>query len=381
MGTVFEPTRRLQLSNGLQVLSRRLDHAPVVCSMIWYGVGSRNEVPGQTGLSHFLEHMMFKGTPRFPYGALEEGVKVRGGMWNAFTSYDYTAYYEVLPSRHLEFALAVESDRMVNMVFDPDLTTREQGIIVSEREGRENSPYFWLFDAFMHEAYRLFPYRHPVLGYKEDIRSVSAERLMEHYRRYYCPNNATLVVTGDVDPDLLMTLAEKHFGAIPRGIDAPPLAVVEPEPAGERRLTVQRPAPHPYLMMGYRIPGAGHPDQAALTILSGILSGGPSFGAGASAGGMGRSSRLYRSLVASGLAVAVSGYSLNLQYPGLFMFSALPASGVPLERVEAAIQGEIEKLQQAAVPEAELARGRCAPSSSTEWKAPWVRRRCWVPQR
>lgn len=358
MGTVFEPTSRMRLANGLQVLSRRLSHAPVVCSMVWYGVGSRNEDPGQTGVSHFLEHMMFKGTPKFPYGVLEEGVKARGGMWNAFTSYDYTAYYEVLPARHLEHGLEVEADRMVNMTFDPDLTVRERGIILSEREGRENSPYFWLFDAFMHEAYRRFPYRHAILGYREDIRSMTAEGLTAHYRRYYRPNNATLVVAGDVDPDRLLELAEKHFGSIPPGPPVEPVAVEEPEQNSERRVTVRRPGPNPYLIMGYKIPGAGHPDQPALTILSGVLSGGPSFGSSSASAGMGRSTRLYQGLVATGLAISAGAYSLNLQYPGLYMFSAVPAPGVELERVEAAITAEIARLQSEPVPEAELNRAK-----------------------
>lgn len=355
MDTIREPTTRVKLANGLQVLSRRLRHAPVVCSMVWYGVGSRNETAGQTGISHFLEHMMFKGTPRFPCGALEEGVKARGGMWNAFTSYDYTAYYEVLPARHLEYGLEMEADRMVNMTFDPDLTVRERGIILSEREGRENNPYFWLFEAFMQEAYRLFPYRHPVLGYKEDIRSITAEGLTAHYRRYYRPNNATLVVVGDVEPDRLVELAEKHFGAIPPGLPVEPLTLQEPEQKELRRVVVRRPGPHPYFLMGYKIPGAGHPDRPALTLLAAVLSGGPTFGSGAGAS-MGRSSRLYRRLVATGTAVTAAANPMNLEYPGLFLFSGIPGRGVSLQQLEQAIIAEIEKLQAEPVSEEELRR-------------------------
>lgn len=355
---LLTPTRAVRLANGMRVLSRRLNHAPVVCSMVWYGVGSRNEQAGQTGISHFLEHMMFKGTPRFPYGELEEGVKARGGMWNAFTSYDYTAYYEVLPARHLEYGLQVEADRMVHMAFDPDLTVRERGIIVSEREGRENSPYFWLFDAFMHEAYRQFPYRHPILGYKEDIRATTAEALTAHYKRFYRPNNATLVVAGDLDEDRLLALAEKHFGSLQPGPDILPLPLTEPEQTEERRVVVRRPGPNPYLMMGYKIPGSDHPDHAALTVMAAVLAGGPSFGGGGAGSGMGRSSRLYRSLVTKGLATSASGYPLSLQHLGLFIFSAIPVRGVGLERLEKAVTAEAERLGQETVPEEELARAK-----------------------
>lgn len=355
MDTLLEPTTRVRLANGMEVLGRRLRHAPVVCSMVWYGVGSRNESPGQTGISHFLEHMMFKGTPRFPYGALEEGIKARGGMWNAFTSYDYTAYYEALPARHLEYGLEVEADRMVNMTFDPDLTVRERGIILSERAGRENNPYFWLFEAFMQEAYHLFPYRHPVLGYEEDIRAVTAEALAAHYRRYYRPNNATLVVVGDVEPDRLVALAEKHFGSIPAGAPVDPLTVREPEQDAARRVVVRRPGPNPYFLMGYKIPEAGHPDRPALTLLAAVLSGGGASGLG-SAGGMGRSNRLYRRLINTGLAVSAAASLLSLQYPGLFLLSAIPGWGVSLSQVEEAVIAEVERLQTEPVSEEELDR-------------------------
>jgi zinc protease len=352
------PTRAEQLPNGMQVLTRELRHAPVACAMVWYGVGSRNERPGLTGLSHFLEHMMFKGTPRFPYGVLEEGVKLRGGMWNAFTSYDYTAYYEVLPARHLEYGLEVEADRMVNVTFDPDLTIRERGIIVSEREGRENSPHFWLFESFMQEAYRQFSYRHAVLGSKDDIRATTSQTLTEHYRRYYRPNNATLVVVGDFETSRLLQLANKHFGHLPPGPEVESLAISEPEQEQERRVEVRRPGPNPYFMAGYKIPGANHPDQAALTILAAVLAGGPSFGMMGGGTSMGRSSRLYRKLVNTGIAISAGGHPWSLQYPGLFLLSGTPVTGVSLEKLEAAAFAEVEALRQERVPAEELARAK-----------------------
>ncbi|HLN61148.1 MAG TPA: pitrilysin family protein, partial [Symbiobacteriaceae bacterium] len=358
MAQQFAPTRVDRLPNGMQVLTRELHHAPVACVMVWYGVGSRNEEPGTTGLSHFLEHMMFKGTPRFPYGVLEEGVKRRGGMWNAFTSYDYTTYYEVLPARHLAYGLEVEADRMVNMTFDPDLTVRERGIIVSEREGRENSPHFWLFEAFMHEAFREFPYRHHVLGYKDDIKATTAEALTKHYRRFYRPDNATLVVAGDFGTDDLLKLAERHFGHLPAGDAIPALTAVEPEQTAERRVEVRRPGPNPQMMAGYKIPGADHPDHAALTVLSAVLSGGPSFAMMGGGASMGRSSRLFRRLINTGIASAASGQPWSLQYPGLFLVSATPVPGTANDKLEAALFAELETLRQDAVPAEELGRAK-----------------------
>jgi len=356
MGYHFAPTRVARLANGLRVLVRELRHAPVATAMVWYGVGSRDEAPGRTGVSHFLEHMMFKGTPRFPYGVLEEGVKRRGGMWNAFTSYDYTAYYEVLPTQHLAYALQVEADRMTGMTFDPDLTVRERGIIVSEREGSENHPSVWLYEAFMEAAYEVLPYRHPIIGSKADIRAMTAEALYAHYRRFYHPGNATVVVVGDVSAEQAFELAERNFGAIPAGDPVRPPEFVEPEQTGERRVTVRRPGPHPMLLAGYKIPAAEHPDQPALTLLSALLAGSPSFGG--SGGTMGRSSRLYRRLVEPGLAVAASAYPRTLQYSGLFTLSATPAPGVSPEDLEAALIAELEALRDNPVDEQEFARAQ-----------------------
>jgi len=356
MGYRFAPTRAARLANGLRVLVRENRHAPVVAAMVWYGVGSRDDAPGQTGISHFLEHMMFKGTPRFPYGALEEGVKRRGGLWNAFTSYDYTAYFEVLPAQHLAWALEVEADRMTAMTFDPDLTVRERGIITSEREGGENQPSFWLQEAFMATAYQVHPYRNPIIGSKADIGAMTSDALEAHYRRYYRPSNATLVIVGDVAADRAFALAERFFGSIPSGDPVPPPAVAEPEQAEERRVTVRRPGPHPILLAGYKIPEASHPDQPALMVLSGLLAGSPSLGS--QGGTAGRSSRLYRKLVEPGLAVAASASPRALQYAGLFLLSATPAPGVALDDLEARLFAEVEALRERPVDEEEFARAQ-----------------------
>lgn len=344
------PTGVHYLQNGLRILTREAHHAPVVSVMVWYGVGSRNEGPGQTGLSHFLEHMLFKGTPAFPLGAVEEGVKERGGVWNAFTSYDYTAYYEVLPSRHLEYGLQIEADRMANITFDPALTMRERGIIVAEKEGSENRPDYWLLSALMENAYQTFPYRHTVLGHKADIKAVTAEALTEHYRRYYCPQNATLVVVGDFETAELLRLVERYFGQIAPGLPVAPLTGQEAEQTAERRLEVRRPGPTAKFLAGYKMPPANHPDADALQLLSTILS--------AQGGGFGRSSRLYRQITAKGLGTGVSASIWGLQHGGLFMLSGAPTPETKPEALEAAIWSEIEQLQQSPVSADEFARAQ-----------------------
>lgn len=336
------------LDNGLRILSREVHHAPVVSVMLWYGVGSRNEGPGETGLSHFLEHMLFKGTPNFPLGAVEEGVKARGGLWNAFTSFDYTAYYEVLPSRHLEFGLMIEADRMANITFDPALTMRERGIIVAEKEGSENRPDYWLLSALMANAYQSFPYGHTVLGHKADIKAVTAEALTAHYQRYYHPGNATLVVVGDFETAELLRLVELHFGAIKAGAPVPPLTAIEPAQSAERRLEVRRPGPTPKILAGYKLPPASHPDMAALELLSVLLS--------AQGGGFGRSSRLYRNITAKGLGTGVAASVWGLQHGGLFMLTGAPTPQTAPEALEGALFAEIDRLQQELVPADEFAR-------------------------
>lgn len=350
------PTRVDYLSNGMRILTRELHHAPLGVVMVWYAVGSRNEKPGFTGISHFLEHMMFKGTPQFPSGVIEEGAKRRGGMWNAFTSYDYTAYYEVLPARHLEFGLAVEADRMVNMTFDSDLTARERGIIVSEREGSENRPSSWLHEVFMQEVFRSFPYGHMVLGHKDDIKATTAAALTDHYQRYYRPNNATLVVAGDFETDRLLEMVQRHFGPLAPGAPVQRLAGAEPAQTAERRCTVRRPGPNPHLMAGYRMPAADHPDQASLTVLAAILSGAPSMSAGG--GGMGRSSRFHRKVVSSGTAAWAGASPWGLEHGGLFLLNATPVPGISPERLEEALFSEVEALRQGPVPSDELERAK-----------------------
>ncbi|MCX7838287.1 MAG: insulinase family protein [Anaerolineae bacterium] len=294
-----------QLDNGLKVLLKPVRTAPVATFWVWYRVGSRNEVPGKTGISHWVEHMMFKGTPSLGKGEIMHLINRNGGVDNAFTSADYTAYFELLPSDRIDLALRIESDRMVNALFDPNEVESERTVIISEREGAENEPRFWLGEEVLALAFKVHPYHHDTIGWKTDLLNITRDDLYAHYKTYYAPNNAVIVAAGDFDANEMLTKIQDAFGAIPRGKDIPPVTSVEPPQEGERRVTLKRPGPLAYFHALYHAPKASDPDFLPAFVLAGILSGvgGMSFSGGASPG---RSSRLYRALVETGLATDVS---------------------------------------------------------------------------
>ncbi|HMO56548.1 MAG TPA: pitrilysin family protein, partial [Roseiflexaceae bacterium] len=238
-----------RLSNGMLVLLREVHTAPVASCWVWYNVGSRNEGPGTTGISHWVEHMLFKGTPTLPKGSLDRLIPRNGGVFNAFTSNDFTAYYETLPADRIELALEIEADRMVNTIFDIDEVESERTVILAEREGAENEPDFWLNEAVMAAAYQIHPYRHEVIGWKHDLLSMTRDDLYRHYQRYYRPNNAVLVVVGDIDSEHLLAVIERLFGTLPMGEPPAPVTAVEPEQQGERRVTIRRPGPAQYVQI------------------------------------------------------------------------------------------------------------------------------------
>ena len=236
---IFEQT----LANGLKVILREAHEAPIASFWIWYRVGSRNELPGLTGVSHWVEHMQFKGTPSFGKGAIFREVSKNGGVLNALTSNDWTAYFETLPAERLDLALRIESDRMTNSLFDPEETEAERTIILSERQGAENSPAYLLYEEVVATAFHAHPYQHPVIGFETDLRAITRDDLYAHYRRAYRPNNAFIVAAGDFDSQELFARIERAFGSIEPGQDIPHVRVIEPPQLGERRVTLRRPAP------------------------------------------------------------------------------------------------------------------------------------------
>ncbi len=342
------------LPNGLRVLIQEAHAAPVATFMLWYRVGSRNETAGFTGVSHWVEHLLFKGTPSHPAGTLTRLIDRLGGRWNAFTWKDYTAYFEVLPIEHIDVAISLEADRMQNTIFDPDVIAGERTVIISEREGAENYPSYYLREEVEALAFKAHPYRQPVIGWKEDLRAITRDDLYRHYRAFYHPSNATAVVVGDVQAAQARAALEAAFGSIPAGDSAPQVRSIEPEQSGERRVVLRRPGgATAQVLLAFHMPAAGHPDLPVLMVLDGLLSGFKGV-APFDAGGGGRSSRLYRALVDRGLATeAGSGLTPSID-PSLFRISATARSGVDPAAIESAIHAEIARLQDESVSASEL---------------------------
>ncbi|HEU4323691.1 MAG TPA: pitrilysin family protein [Roseiflexaceae bacterium] len=343
------------LPNGMLVLLREVHAAPVASCCVWYRVGARNEVPGSTGISHWVEHMLFKGTPEIPKGEMDLLIARNGGTFNAFTSYDYTAYYETMPADRIELGLRIEADRMVNSLFEPEEVESERTVIISEREGSENEPELWLSEAMMAATYQYHSYRNPIIGWKTDLLAITRDDLYNHYQTYYMPNNAVLVVVGDFRSASMLELVEQHFAPLPTGPQIPTVRVIEPAQQGERRVTVRRPGAAEYVQISFHAPDCRHPDFAPLVILDGVLSGAKSMGFG---GGTqtNRSARIYRALVETQLAAyAGSSFRPSLD-PGLFDMEATVQSGHGAAEVEAALLREIEKVQQDGVAQSEIER-------------------------
>ncbi len=336
------------LSNGMKVLLVEVPKAPVATVQVWYKVGSRNEVMGRAGLSHMLEHMMFKGTAKYPKGEFSRLIRKHGGTDNAFTSQDFTAYFENLAADRVELALELEADRMQGLVLDrPELTTEREVVKEERRLRTEDDPQGALVEALFAQAYFSHPYHWPVIGWFGDLDAMTLDDLQRHYDTYYSPNNATLVVVGDINTESLLLTIKQLFEPIPRGPEPKPIATMEPEQKGERRFLLKREAQVPFVMIGYRVPNFTSEDSYALDILDSILS-------------HGKSARLYQSLVydqKSALAVG-SEYSLLQADPGLFYFYALVSPGQKPESVEDALHQEIKRLQTDPPTELELQRAK-----------------------
>ena len=337
-----------QLANGMKVLLVESPKAPVVTVQIWYKVGSRNEVMGRAGLSHMLEHMMFKGTPKYPKGAFSRLIKKNGGNDNAFTSQDFTAYFENLAADKVELALELEADRLRGLLLDDREFQLEREVVKEERRLRsEDDPQSYLAEALFAQAFQMHPYHWPIIGWFPDLNAMTRADLKRHYDTYYVPNNATLIVVGDFKAAKLLPVIKRYFEPIPKRPLPPQHVTAEPEQKGERRIVVKRDAQLPTVMIGYRTPNYSSDDAYALTILESILS-------------HGKTSRLYRGLVyEQKLALAVGAeYSLLQTDPDLFYCFAVVAPGQDTGQVERAVYAEIQKLQQEAPSGQELQRAK-----------------------
>ncbi len=345
--------RKTTLDNGLTVVLREMHHAPVASFWIWYRVGSRNEHAGITGISHWVEHMLFKGTPTYPQGEFDKAVAREGGMFNGMTWIDFTTYFETLPSARIDLALRVEADRMVNAIFDPAETELERTVIISERQGNENDPGFLLSEALQAAAFQAHSYHHSVIGWQCDLEAMTRDQLYSHYRTFYAPNNAIVAVAGDFETDAMLSRIEALFGPVPHGPALPPFAVQEPVQRGERRVTVEGPGSTAYLEVGYRAPRATDPDFYPMVVLDTILGGakGMSLMGGRTAN---RSSRLYKALVETELAADADCAMTSTIDPYLLSLSATVRHGHTLDEVESALFSEVDRVLAEPVTQGEL---------------------------
>ena len=334
---------RQVLDNGLTVLVRELHHAPVASLWLWFQVGSRNEVPGITGISHWVEHMMFKGTPQVPKGELDRLISREGGYNNAMTWIDWTAYYMTLPAQRIDLALQIESDRIVNSLFDAHEVEAERTVIISERQGAENEPGFRLGEAVQAAAFRVHPYHHMVIGDLCDLTTITREDLFGHYRRYYAPNNAIMVLSGDVDSGKVLPEIETLFGGIPTGLPLSQVCREEPEQMGERRVIIEGEGTTAFFELAFHAPRAADPDFFPMLALNAVLAG-ISHLSPLGGGSANRSSRLYKALVESELASSVSGDLPITRDPYLYGLSATVRTGRTLQQVEDAMWNQVERI-------------------------------------
>lgn len=350
IGSAQAAVTDVTLDNGMRVIVKEDHRAPVMVSQVWYRAGSIDEFNGTTGVAHVLEHMMFRGTKTVPPGEFSKRIAAAGGRENAFTDRDHTAYFQQMQKDRLELAMQLESDRMANLVIRDDLFAKEMQVVMEERRLRtDDQPQSVVYEHLMAAAFQESPYRRPVIGWMDDLQHLTAQDARDWYARWYVPNNATLVVAGDVKADDVIAMAKRYFGVIPAR--ALPVRKPQDEPAqiGEKRIVVKAPAKVPYLLMAWHAPVLRdwQKDTApyALEILAGVLSGNDS-------------ARLQQSLVKTQqVAVSASaGYDDVSRGPGMFMIDATPAPGKPVDAVEKAIRDQVERLQRDGISEAELAR-------------------------
>ncbi len=368
---------RTKLDNGLHVLIRESHAAPVISVWVWYRAGVRNERQGMTGISHWVEHMLFKGSERWPEGAADEAVAREGGVFNGMTWYDFTTYYETLPAHKISVALDIESDRMRNAAFDADEVESERTVIISERQGNENSPLFLLGEEVSAAAYRVHPYGHETLGHLCDLQTMTRDMLHSYYRTYYAPNNAILAIAGDFNAGEIERITERYFGGIEAGPEIPPVTAVEPLQRGERRVVVEGAGQTDYLNVAFHIPAARHEDFFALTVLNAVLAGASGFLVGG--GVTNHTSRLYQALVEKEFAIDINGGLMTTVDPGLYQLTATVWPGRTLADVEATLWAEIERLQASPVTQAELEKAQqqaralfAYASESTTHQAFWL---------
>jgi zinc protease len=345
---VTASVRAATLPNGLRVLLLEDHRSPIVSIQVWYRVGSRNEHRGTTGIAHFLEHLMFKGTRKFGGREFARLIEQNGGQDNAFTSQDLTSYFVNIAADKIDLVLELEADRMRNLVLDPKDIDAEREVVIEERRTRtEDDPGGFLGEEVGSLAFRTHPYGAPIIGWMEDIKRITPAQIRAFYRSYYVPNNAILVLVGDFEAPAVLEKVKRWFGPIPGAAPPPAVLGLEPPQNGERRITVKKQAQLPIVYLAWHVPDQQAADAPALEVLATVLSGG-------------RASRLYQSLVYERqLALEAGGdypyFSLD---PNLFWFWATAMPGQTPETLETALLGEMERLAREPVSDEELTRAK-----------------------
>ncbi len=352
------PVQETTLENGLKIIVKEDHRAPVVVSQIWYKVGASDEPDGLTGISHVLEHMMFKGTSVHKNGEFSRIIAENGGRENAFTGTDYTAYFQQLEKSRLPIAFELEADRMRNLVLDDQEFAKELRVVMEERRLRtDDQPESLAYERFMATAYTTHTYKNPIIGWMRDLEKLTTEDLRAWYQRWYVPNNATLIVVGDVEPREVIALARQHFGPVPARKLERTRVPVEPPQKEIRRSRLSAPAQVPTLFMGYHAPAfslrSDDWEPYALMVLNGVLDGGGS-------------ARIERELVRNQQIASSAGvgYSPTARHPVLFLLSATPSRGRTPAELEAAIREQIRRVQEEAIAPDELERVKAQVAAS-----------------
>jgi len=355
---VFERT----LANGLKVIVKEDHRAPVIVQQIWYKAGSMDERTGTTGIAHVLEHMMFKGTKSVPAGEFSRRIAAAGGRENAFTSNDYTAYFQQLHKSRLPLAMKLESDRMRNLNLSAAEFAKEVRVVMEERRMRtDDDPQSLMYEKLIATAYQEHPYQHPVIGWMGDLEALTVKDAQEWYTRWYAPNNATLVIAGDVQAGEVFALAQRYYGSIPKVAQPPRRNFTEPQQLGIKRLVVKAPAELPQLVMSYHTPAVKDIGQDwkpyALSILAGVLDGN-------------ESARLNKHLVREQqiASSAGAGYDSTARGPSLFFLEATPSAGRTVQEAEAALRQEIAQLVRDGVSGDELKRVKAQVTAGEVYK-------------
>ncbi len=346
--SVFDPDT-FTLDNGMQVVVVENHRVPVVTHMVWYRVGAADEGPGETGIAHFLEHLMFKGTPRFPNGEFSEIVARNGGQENAFTSYDYTAYYQTVAKDRLELVMDMEADRMTNLVLSDEDIETERMVVLEERRSRtDNNPSALLSEQVNAALYLNHPYRRPIIGWEHEIRNLNRDAILNFYRRWYAPNNAILIVAGDITVDELRPLAEKYYGSIQRGDTPERVRPEEPPQRAAREVTyrdarVRQPSWHRIFLAPSYVTGESQ-HAYALEILSDVMGG--------------STGRLFSKLVVEDKIALSAGayYSPDNLGPGRFVVYASPVPGTDMAQISAAVEDVISDVLSSGVSDEEVSR-------------------------